>query len=119
MTVMATQAIVIGFHHFHDLDHLALEGSFDRFRLTFTSRYAAHIRGVEIKMTGYAAVKATNKRHQVGRRCANTSLDVSLHINTTDTVDRPSCLMNRRVAQTMPLVSPRISSLLLRSRDLF
>ncbi len=62
---VTTGAIVIGFHHFHDLTHLAFEGSFDRFRLTFTSRDAAHVGGVNIEMTGYAAVKASDKRRQV------------------------------------------------------
>src|ERR1700681_4650612 len=68
---VATEAIVVGFHHFHDLTHLAIEGSFDRFRLTFTSRDAAHVGGVDIELTGYAAVKTSDMRRQAVRRCTN------------------------------------------------
>ena len=59
---VATETIKIGFHHFHDLTHLAFEGSFDRFRLTLTSRDTAYVGRVDIEMSGYATVKAPDKR---------------------------------------------------------
>jgi len=51
---MPAVPILIVSHHFHDLAHLAFQSTFDRFRLTFTSRDAAHVRGVDIEMMGDA-----------------------------------------------------------------
>jgi hypothetical protein len=59
--------------------HLAFQGRFNRFRLAFSSRDAAHVRWVKIELPGDATVEAPKKGCEVEWGCANATFDFCHH----------------------------------------